>query len=469
MADEQLLTVTEFAEQLGLTARALRFYEDKGLLARDTRPEHVDDSGAAYAALPAGRDAPDLWCVAAARLVALGGTTRSRFLAPAGAWLAGRLEGEPLECALARVYFGRVLPSAADAATRPEAWRSPLVTAPARALLARAVWESATAAGRRVALLALVRCDPPGTLDSLCASAGVAGARVAGRYRALADSLARLGRHALALRQPVAWRPTDGFMRGVCLAHDARLEEGYASAACARTLRTLRDAGTGWVSLTPFGYVPEGPGPGIWPSAEGGPDEENDESIAEAAARALALGMKVWLVPHLWSRSWPGALTYTSQGWTRFLDRYREFALHYALLADRDGTLYYDGKQKLLIVDKQGTRTEWPLPDRATGSADPYLVESEPGRFFLFNEPGRLLRLRRTPAGPDPFKLEATFSRNIPNVSKLTRMWVDPKGRIAMVWDEKNLAIAFPQGFIPMETRHLIPAEVLDQMSEDKE
>ena len=139
------------------------------------------------------------------------------------------------------------------------------------------------------------------------------------------------------------------------------------------------------------------------------------------------------------------------------------------LLADRDGTLYYDGKQKLLIVDKQGTRTEWPLPDRATGSADPYLVESEPGRFFLFNEPGRLLRLRRTPAGPDPFKLEATFSRNIPNVSKLTRMWVDPKGRIAMVWDEKNLAIAFPQGFIPMETRHLIPAEVLDQMSEDKE
>jgi len=30
--DEQLLTVTEFAEQFGLTARALRFYEDKGLI-----------------------------------------------------------------------------------------------------------------------------------------------------------------------------------------------------------------------------------------------------------------------------------------------------------------------------------------------------------------------------------------------------------------------------------------------------
>src|SRR3954453_1745444 len=32
MLDEQLLTVTEFAEQFGLTARALRFYEDKGLI-----------------------------------------------------------------------------------------------------------------------------------------------------------------------------------------------------------------------------------------------------------------------------------------------------------------------------------------------------------------------------------------------------------------------------------------------------
>ncbi len=32
MPDEQLLTVTEFAEQFGLTARALRFYEDKGLI-----------------------------------------------------------------------------------------------------------------------------------------------------------------------------------------------------------------------------------------------------------------------------------------------------------------------------------------------------------------------------------------------------------------------------------------------------
>jgi hypothetical protein len=122
----------------------------------------------------------------------------------------------------------------------------------------------------------------------------------------------------------------------VCLAHDVRLEDGYASAACARALRSLRDAGAGWVSLTPFGYVPEGGVADLWPSAEGGPDEENDESISEAAARAHALGMKVGLVPHLWSHGWPGALKYTPSGWTRFHERYRAFALHYALLADRE-------------------------------------------------------------------------------------------------------------------------------------
>jgi len=32
MTDEALYTVTELASQLGMTARAIRFYEDKGLI-----------------------------------------------------------------------------------------------------------------------------------------------------------------------------------------------------------------------------------------------------------------------------------------------------------------------------------------------------------------------------------------------------------------------------------------------------
>ena len=81
---------------------------------------------------------------------------------------------------------------------------------------------------------------------------------------------------------------------------------------------------------------PRGPSRRSSPSADGGPDEENDEAVCEAAARAHALGMQVWLVPHLWSRGWPGALEFSAAGWSRFHERYREFALHYALLADRE-------------------------------------------------------------------------------------------------------------------------------------
>ncbi len=137
------------------------------------------------------------------------------------------------------------------------------------------------------------------------------------------------------------------------------------------------------------------------------------------------------------------------------------------LLTDSEGNVYFDGQRRLVVRRRDGSLLEWALPDRAVGSATPWLVESEPGRLFLFNEPGRILRLRRTPDSPEPFKLDATFTRNVPNVAKLTRMWIDPRGRLVMVWDGTNMAIAFPQGFIPMETRHLIPAHVLEDLAEE--
>jgi hypothetical protein len=319
-----------------VTLTLYRSLEEEGAITRVTESEHVAAAGVAHATRLAGRGAPGLWSVAAARLAGLAGGTRSRFLTPAGTWLCGELEGEPLERAVARLYFGHALPVAAEAATRSPDWRSPLVWTPARALLARAGWECSPTAKRRTALLALLRRDPPGTLDSLCAAAGVPGARVAVRYRRLADSLAHAGERALALHRPAGWRPADGFQRGVCLAHAVRLEGGYASARCAAELRALRQAGAGWVALTPFGYVPGSGAAEIWPSAAGGPDEETDEAVCEAAAQAHALGLSVRLVPHLWSRGWVGDLAFDAAGWTRFLGRYREFVLHYALLAERE-------------------------------------------------------------------------------------------------------------------------------------
>ena len=315
--------------------------EEKGVLTRDTRAEHVAvpaQGPAAHAALPFGRDALDLWCVAAARLLQHGASTSSRFLVPAAVDVAGRFEGESLERSLARVYFAGLLPTAADAATRTPEWRSPLVWVPARALLVRAIGDVAPPATRRGARLALLRRDPPGTLDSLCRAANVAAAAVDKRYRALADSLARSGREA-AIREPrrEPWRPAQGFQRGVCLAHRAGLEQGYLSRECARQIVKVREAGADGIALSPVAWLADRRRPEVGNSSEEGPDGESDEAIVEAAARAHANGLRVWLAPHVWTRGWAGDLAFTASDWPRFFASYAATLQHWAILAEREG------------------------------------------------------------------------------------------------------------------------------------
>jgi hypothetical protein len=334
-------------ERLGLpgggspvTLTLYRSLEEKGLHTRDTRPEHLSAAAGApavHAALPAGRDALDLWSVAAARLVLGGASGDSRFLKPAAVHLGGRFEGEPLEQSLARLARARRLPSAAETAARPRGWASPLVRVPARALLVRALFELAPPRARGTALLAWLSPSPPGTLDSLCLGTGVTPSTLAARYGALADSLARAGA-ALAARSPrAAWRPAQGFQRGVCLEHAVGLERGYLSAECARQLRAVRAAGADWVSLTPFAWLADPGSPELGNSTEQGPDGESDEALAEAAARARALGLRVWLHPHVWTRGWSGEISFTAAGWERFHDRWAELVLHWAILAEREG------------------------------------------------------------------------------------------------------------------------------------
>lgn len=312
-----------------------RSLEEKGVLTRDTHAESLTPSGA-QAAWPAGRAALDLWSVAALRLLQLGASGESRFLVPVAVGWADRFEGEPLERAVARLYLGGVLPSAAQAATREAGWRSPLVWTPARALLASAVTLSASESARRAARLALVRRDPPGTLDSLCRSAGVSAAEVERRYRLLAEQALQKSRGELLARRRVPWRPAEGFQRGVCLAHVVGLERGYLSAEAARQLARVRDSGAGWVSLTPFAWLAEPALPVLGNSTDSGPDGESDEAVCEAAARARALGLKVWLEPHVWTRGWAGDLAFTPSGWQRFFTDYEQLAIHWALLADRE-------------------------------------------------------------------------------------------------------------------------------------
>jgi hypothetical protein len=308
--------------------------QEKGRIAHDTRPEHLGDEGAG-AAPAAGRTTLDLWSVTAARWRQLGATRDAPLLVPAAVWRAGRLEGEPLDVAVARLYFARLLPTARDAAARTTEWRSPLIDVPARALLCRALWESSGSRAPR-ALVGALSVSGLSTLDSLCRPLGVDPERVARRYAALADSLSHAAERALREREARPWRPADGFQRGVCLAHSVDLESGYLSAECAKQLVTLKGMGVNWVSLTPFGYLPSLHTPEIYPSAEGGVDGETDEAVCEAAARARALGLRVWLKPHLWTRGWVGELDFVPSDWPRFFERYRAFVLHYALLAARE-------------------------------------------------------------------------------------------------------------------------------------
>ena len=118
------------------------------------------------------------------------------------------------------------------------------------------------------------------------------------------------------------------------------------------------------------------------------------------------------------------------------------------ILIDRDGTRYYDGLNTLRIVDPKGNERIWPLPPIAVGEGPATLIHAREGHYFLFNQHGRVLRLRATPEEAEPFRIDATFTKHIPTVDHPTRIWLDPADRIIMAWGSQ-LAILFPRGYIP--------------------
>jgi len=141
-------------------------------------------------------------------------------------------------------------------------------------------------------------------------------------------------------------------------------------------------------------------------------------------------------------------------------------AVEKPLLHDSDGNWYFDGKTSLKVISKTGKVTIWPLPGAAAGDAEPWLVCTHEGLLFLFNQAGRILRIRPTADRAEPFDLEATFSRNIPN-ERPTRIWLDPAGRIVIAYSGNQLAILFPLGFIPPATDRIIPGGEHIVVSED--
>jgi hypothetical protein len=139
------------------------------------------------------------------------------------------------------------------------------------------------------------------------------------------------------------------------------------------------------------------------------------------------------------------------------------------IFADSDGNRYYDGLKSLKIRYARGARlATWAFPAAAEGDGPPRLIRTGDGRLYLFNHPGRVLRLRPTPDASEPFALEATFVRRIPDSDQIQRLWLDPAGRIAIAYDKEKLAILFPQGYIPPAIWNLMPAEQQDAAVEEE-
>jgi hypothetical protein len=132
------------------------------------------------------------------------------------------------------------------------------------------------------------------------------------------------------------------------------------------------------------------------------------------------------------------------------------FSFGVPILTTPDGTQYYNGKDALMMVKKNADPVKWALPGPAVGTADPVLMQTTDGLLFLFNQSGRLLRIRPTPGASEPFKLEATFTDNIPNTDTPTRVWLDPAGRIDFITDASTITVTFPAGHIPKEISRMM-------------
>ena len=132
------------------------------------------------------------------------------------------------------------------------------------------------------------------------------------------------------------------------------------------------------------------------------------------------------------------------------------------LLTDKDGRTYYGGKDTLIVVDPRGRQVKWPLPPEAVGNAATvWLVRSEEGLLFLFNQAGRVVRIKPTPDAAEPFAVEKIFTDRIPNTDQFQRIWLDPANRIVMMYEKNKLAILFPTGRVPKDIALMIPAKEL--------
>jgi hypothetical protein len=112
---------------------------------------------------------------------------------------------------------------------------------------------------------------------------------------------------------------------------------GYASPAGDAALSALRDLGATAAAIVPYTPMPAADHPAaLLPRRHAG-GSQSDATMAHTIRRAHALGMDVMLKPQISGEvGWPGAIDMPSDAaWDTFFDRYTDWMLHYALMADR--------------------------------------------------------------------------------------------------------------------------------------
>ncbi len=141
------------------------------------------------------------------------------------------------------------------------------------------------------------------------------------------------------------------------------------------------------------------------------------------------------------------------------------------LLVTADGHRFADGLKTLTVETKEGKTLNWPLPPGAIGegviAGKPVLIEAA-DRLFLFNSPGRVVRIKKQLDKPEPFKLDGIFTRNIPG-GDIQRIWLDPAGRIVILSGTTRLSICFPTGQIPTGLANIIPPKALNDAMRGEE
>ena len=125
-----------------------------------------------------------------------------------------------------------------------------------------------------------------------------------------------------------------------------------------------------------------------------------------------------------------------------------------------DGAEYRGGVTEIRVRAKDGRETVWPLPPGAVGSGPARGVVDAKGRIFLFNRPGRVVRIDPAPDGSfGSFEVAATFED--PQIPAATprRVWIDPAGRICALFFNDSVTVMWPDGRVPPSIREKIPSQ----------